>query len=45
MIAMAAAMRLQAGLVDEGALANRYTFDVKPRWSLAEFQAEPALLC
>ena len=40
MIAMAAAMRLQAGLVELDALPNRYTFDVKPRWSLAEFQAE-----
>lgn len=36
MIAMAAAMRLQSG---EGGMAqaeHRYSFDVKPRWSLAE---------
>ena len=36
MIAMAAAMRLQSG---EGGMAqaqSRYSFDVKPRWSLAE---------
>ena len=45
MIAMAAAMRLQAGLVNLQVLRNGYTFDVKPRWSLAEFQSEPALLC
>ena len=36
MIAMAAAMRLQAGLVDLSAPEGSYTFDVKPRWSLAE---------
>jgi N6-L-threonylcarbamoyladenine synthase len=33
MIALAAGMRLQAGLE---ALQPNYTFDVKPRWSLAE---------
>jgi N6-L-threonylcarbamoyladenine synthase len=36
MIAMAAAMRLQSG---EGGMAQaqqRYSFDVKPRWPLAE---------
>jgi N6-L-threonylcarbamoyladenine synthase len=36
MIAMAAAMRLQSG---EGGLAQaqpRYSFDVKPRWPLAD---------
>ncbi len=36
MIALAAGMRVQAGLVDLGAEACRYQFDVKPRWSLAE---------
>ena len=40
MIAMAAAMRLQAGLVDLRALAGSYTFDVKPRWNLAECLSE-----
>ena len=43
MIAMAAAMRLQAGLVELDALPGRYAFEVKPRWSLSEFQAETAL--
>ena len=33
---MAAGMRLQAGLET---LNGAYTFDVKPRWSLAEPQA------
>ena len=41
MIAMAAGMRLQAGLVDLPMLQGRYTFDVKPRWSLSEFQPGP----
>jgi N6-L-threonylcarbamoyladenine synthase len=37
MIALAAAMRLQAGLVDgQNGYQRGYTFDVKPRWSLAE---------
>ena len=37
MIAMAAGMRLQAGLAsDRGGLQSSYTFDVKPRWSLAD---------
>ena len=36
MIAMAAAMRLQAGLVDLHGLQSSYTFDVKPRWNLAD---------
>ena len=45
MIALAAGMRLQAGLVNLQMPRNGYTFDVKPRWSLAEFQAEPALHC
>ena len=36
MIAMAAAMRLQAGV---GQATTRYAFDVKPRWPLAELQA------
>jgi N6-L-threonylcarbamoyladenine synthase len=39
MIALAAAMRLEAGLET---LQRGYTFDVKPRWNLAELQAEPA---
>jgi len=42
MIAMAAGMRLAAGLVRLDALAGSYTFDVKPRWGLSECQ--PALL-
>ena len=44
MIAMAATMRVQAGLVDLHRLQSSYTFDVKPRWSLAECQlkASPA---
>ena len=36
MIAMAAAMRLQAGVAQA---STRYAFDVKPRWPLAELQA------
>jgi N6-L-threonylcarbamoyladenine synthase len=36
MIAMAAAMRLQAGL---GQTSERYAFDVKPRWPLASLCA------
>jgi N6-L-threonylcarbamoyladenine synthase len=36
MIALAAGMRLQAGL---GSLQPGYTFDVKPRWPLGELQA------
>ena len=36
MIAMAAAMRLQAGVAQA---TTRYSFDVKPRWPLAELQA------
>ncbi|MGH8847257.1 MAG: tRNA (adenosine(37)-N6)-threonylcarbamoyltransferase complex transferase subunit TsaD [Polaromonas sp.] len=39
MIAMAAGMRLQAGLET---LQRGYTFDVKPRWNLSELQSEPA---
>jgi len=41
MIALAAGMRLQAGLVRLDALPGGYTFDVKPRWSLSEFQSAP----
>ena len=41
MIALAAGMRLQAGLVDLQVLQNGYTFDVKPRWNLSEFQSRP----
>jgi N6-L-threonylcarbamoyladenine synthase len=40
MIALAAGMRLQAGLET---LQHGYTFDVKPRWNLSEFQSETAL--
>ena len=36
MIAMAAGMRLQAGLVDLPMLQGHHAFDVKPRWNLAE---------
>ncbi|MGH6637409.1 MAG: tRNA (adenosine(37)-N6)-threonylcarbamoyltransferase complex transferase subunit TsaD, partial [Polaromonas sp.] len=39
MIAMAAGMRLQAGLET---LQRGYTFDVKPRWNLSELQPELA---
>jgi N6-L-threonylcarbamoyladenine synthase len=41
MIAMAAGMRLQAGLVDLQGLQGSYTFEVKPRWNLSEFQPRP----
>ena len=41
MIALAAGMRLQAGLVNLQVLQNGYTFDVKPRWNLSEFQSRP----
>ena len=41
MIAMAAGMRLQAGLVDLQRLQGSYTFDVKPRWNLSEIQHAP----
>ncbi|CDS54377.1 YgjD/Kae1/Qri7 family, required for threonylcarbamoyladenosine (t(6)A) formation in tRNA [Polaromonas sp. CG9_12] len=41
MIAMAAGMRLQAGLVDLQKLQGGYTFDVKPRWNLSEIQPVP----
>ena len=43
MIALAAGMRLQAGLVNLDGLRNGYSFDVKPRWNLSEFQSETAL--
>lgn len=36
MIALAAGMRLQAGLCDRG---TGYAFDVRPRWSLAELNS------
>ncbi len=42
MIAMAAGMRLRAGLVSLDPPPKGYSFDVKPRWSLAEFEAEPS---
>ena len=41
--ALAAGMRLQAGLVNLQTLQNSYTFDVKPRWNLADLQLTPAL--
>jgi len=41
MIALAAGMRLQAGLQD---LQTAYTFDVKPRWPLADISREAAAL-
>ena len=41
MIAMAAGMRLQAGLVDLSMLQGRYAFDVKPRWNLSGLQPVP----
>lgn len=40
MIALAAGMRLQAGLVAD--VAPTYAFDVKPRWPLAELAAQAA---
>jgi N6-L-threonylcarbamoyladenine synthase len=36
MIAMAAAMRLQADSQEGSALSTHYSFDIKPRWPLAE---------
>jgi N6-L-threonylcarbamoyladenine synthase len=36
MIAMAAAMRLQSGKDGMAQAQPRYSFDVKPRWPLAE---------
>ena len=39
MIALAAGMRLQAGLVSLQTLPGGYTFDVKPRWNLADIAA------
>ena len=36
MIAMAAAMRLQAETQEGSALSTHYSFDIKPRWALAE---------
>ena len=39
MIALAAAMRLQAGLAD---MRHDYAFDVKPRWPLSDLNATPA---
>ncbi|MEO5660557.1 MAG: tRNA (adenosine(37)-N6)-threonylcarbamoyltransferase complex transferase subunit TsaD [Polaromonas sp.] len=43
MIALAAGMRLQAGLVDLDLLQQGYNFDVKPRWNLSEIQSPTAL--
>lgn len=40
MIAMAAAMRLQAGVE---AASTRYAFDVRPRWPLASLDAPPGV--
>jgi N6-L-threonylcarbamoyladenine synthase len=42
MIALAAGLRVQAGLVPLGNEAPRYAFDVKPRWPLAELGQAPA---
>lgn len=42
MIALAAGMRLQAGLEALSTAPSRYTFDVKPRWGLADLQHPPA---
>ena len=42
MIALAAGMRLQAGLQD---LQTAYTFDVKPRWPLADITRGAFALC
>jgi N6-L-threonylcarbamoyladenine synthase len=39
MIAMAAAMRLQAETLVGSALSTHYSFDIKPRWPLAELAA------
>jgi N6-L-threonylcarbamoyladenine synthase len=36
MIAMAAAMRVRAGLWQPGDEAARHSFEVRPRWPLAE---------
>jgi N6-L-threonylcarbamoyladenine synthase len=41
MIALAAGMRLQAGLQD---LQAAYTFDVKPRWPLDDISRDAAAL-
>jgi N6-L-threonylcarbamoyladenine synthase len=41
MIALAAGMRLQAGLQD---LQTAYTFDVKPRWPLDDISRDAAAL-
>ena len=38
MIALAAGMRLQSGAQT---IQRDYTFDVRPRWALAELQSEP----
>jgi N6-L-threonylcarbamoyladenine synthase len=40
MIAMAAGMRLQAGLEPRAATPSSYNFEVRPRWSLAEVSSE-----
>jgi N6-L-threonylcarbamoyladenine synthase len=42
MIALAAGMRLQAGLEK---IQRGYTFEVKPRWNLADTQSQPELAC
>ena len=42
MIALAAGLRFQAGLVPLGSEAPRYAFDVKPRWPLADLAQSPA---
>ncbi len=42
MIALAAGMRVQAGLEK---IQRGYTFDVKPRWNLADMQNQPEQAC
>ncbi len=41
MIALAAGLRAQAGLLSSDEDATRYAFDVKPRWPLADLAAKP----
>ncbi|MGE0097789.1 MAG: tRNA (adenosine(37)-N6)-threonylcarbamoyltransferase complex transferase subunit TsaD [Hydrogenophaga sp.] len=44
MIALAAGMRVQAGLAwEKGAAASAYQFDVRPRWPLADLGLDMAL--
>ena len=41
MIALAAGMRAQAGLLPADGVARCYRFDVRPRWPLSELAADP----